>query len=116
MILDDAFVAAGDEDEMLDAGLARLFDDVLDQRLVHHRQHFLRDGLGRRQEPGAEAGHGKTALRTVHAVRSGEGNRETLRFVAQMSVQKPPFVLRRPTARPNQEPSRSKEPILLDVF
>ena len=56
MVLDHALVAAGDEDEMLDAGLARLVDHVLDQRPVDHRQHFLRHGLGRRQEAGAEAG------------------------------------------------------------
>ena len=37
MVLDDALVAAGDEDEMLDAGLARLVDHVLDQRPVDHR-------------------------------------------------------------------------------
>ena len=56
MVLDDALVAAGDEDEMLDAGLARLVDHVLDQRPVDHRQHFLGHGLGGGQEPGAEAG------------------------------------------------------------
>ena len=59
MILDDALVAAGDEDEMLDAGLAGLVDHVLDQRPVDHRQHLLRHGLGGRQEPGAEPGDGK---------------------------------------------------------
>src|SRR5262249_56719793 len=32
MVLDDGLVAAGDEDEMLDAGLARLVDHVLNQR------------------------------------------------------------------------------------
>ena len=63
MVLDDALVAAGDEDEMLDAGLARLVDHVLDQRPVDHRQHLLRHGLGGGQEPGAEPGDGKTALR-----------------------------------------------------
>ena len=56
MILDHRLVAAGDEDEMLDAGLARFVHHVLDQRAVDHRQHFLRHGLGRRQEAGAEAG------------------------------------------------------------
>ena len=56
MVLDDAFVAPGDEDEMLDAGLARFVHHVLDQRPVDHRQHFLRHGLGGRQEPGAEPG------------------------------------------------------------
>ncbi len=59
MVLDHAFVAAGDEDQMLDAGLARLIHHVLDERPVHHRQHFLRHGLGRRQEAGAEAGDGE---------------------------------------------------------
>ena len=62
MVLDDALVAAGDEDEMLDAGLARLVDHVLDQRPVDHRQHLLGHGLGGRQEAGAEAGHGKDRL------------------------------------------------------
>ena len=56
MVLDHALVAAGDEDEMLDAGLARLVDDVLDQRPVDDRQHFLRHGLGGGQEAGAEPG------------------------------------------------------------
>ena len=59
MVLDDALVAAGDEDEMLDAGLARLVDHVLDQRPVDDRQHFLRHGLGGGQEAGSEAGDGK---------------------------------------------------------
>ena len=62
MVLDDALVAAGDEDEMLDAGLARLVDHVLDQRPVDHRQHLLRHGLGRRQEPGAQSGDGKNGF------------------------------------------------------
>ena len=56
MVLDDALVAAGDEDEMLDAGLARLVDHMLDQRPVDDRQHLLRHGLGGGQEAGAEAG------------------------------------------------------------
>ena len=56
MVLDDALVAAGDEDEMLDAGLARLVDHVLDQRPVDDRQHLLGHRLGGGQEPGAEAG------------------------------------------------------------
>ena len=56
MVLDHALVAAGDEDEMLDAGLARLVDHVLDQRPVDHRQHLLRHGLGGGQEPGAQPG------------------------------------------------------------
>ena len=77
VILDDALVAAGDEDEMLDAGLAGLVHDVLDQRPVDHRQHLFRHGLGRRQEPGAEAGHGKNRLADgLHAVPFCQGSRE----------------------------------------
>jgi hypothetical protein len=48
MVLDDSLVAASDEDEMLDAGLARLVDHVLDQRAVDHRQHLLGHGFGGR--------------------------------------------------------------------
>src|SRR5262245_34891857 len=50
MVLDDSLVAAGDEDEVLDAGLARLVDHMLKQRPVDHRQHLLRHGLGVREE------------------------------------------------------------------
>jgi hypothetical protein len=57
MILDHGLVAAGHEDEMLDAGFARLVDHVLDQRAVDNRQHLLRHGLGGRQEPGAQTGN-----------------------------------------------------------
>ena len=54
VVLDDALVATGDEDEVLDPGFARLVDRVLDQRPVDDRQHFLGHGLGGRQEAGAE--------------------------------------------------------------
>ena len=62
MILDHALVAAGDEDEMLDAGVAGLVDHVLDQRPVDHGQHLFRHGLGGRQEAGAEPRNGKHGL------------------------------------------------------
>ena len=59
VVLDDALVAAGDEDEVLDAGGARLVDHVLDDRPVDDRQHLLRHGLGGGQKAGAEAGDGE---------------------------------------------------------
>src|SRR5579872_1236301 len=59
MIFDDAFVAARDENEMLDSSLASFVHHMLNQRPVDDRQHLLRHGLGRRQEPGAEPGYGE---------------------------------------------------------
>ena len=54
--------AAGDHAELLDPGRARLLDRVLDQRLVHDRQHFLGHRLGGRQEARAEAGDGQNGF------------------------------------------------------
>ena len=62
MVLDDALVAPGDEDEMLDAGGARLVDDVLDHRPVDDGQHLLRHRLGGGQEARAEAGDRKNGF------------------------------------------------------
>ena len=59
MVFQRAFAAAGDENELLDAGRARFVDRVLDQRAVDQRQHFLRHRLGRRQKARAETGDGK---------------------------------------------------------
>ena len=62
-------VAAGDEDEMLDAGFARLVDDILDDRPVDDRQHFLRNGLGGGQEPRSETGNREYCFANfLHAV------------------------------------------------
>ena len=59
MVLDHALVAAGDEDQMFDAGVARFVHHVLDQWPVDHRQHLLRHGFGGGQEAGPQAGHGE---------------------------------------------------------
>ena len=56
IVLERALAARGDEDELLDAGGARLVDRVLDQRPVDQRQDFLRHRLGGRQEPRPETG------------------------------------------------------------
>jgi hypothetical protein len=56
MVLDGALAAAGDEDQLLDAGRDGLLGRVLDQRLVDDGQHFLGIGLGGGQEAGAQAG------------------------------------------------------------
>ena len=59
VILDGVLAAAGDEDDVVDAGRDRFFDAVLDDRLVDERQHFLRLRLGGGKEAGAEAGGGE---------------------------------------------------------
>ena len=59
MILDGGLVASGDEDEFLDSGCRGLFHRILDQRLVDHRQHFLRHRLGGWKEPCSEAANRK---------------------------------------------------------
>src|SRR5215472_12490100 len=56
MVLDDAFVAAGDENEVLDAGLTGFIHHVLNQRTVDDRQHFLRHRLRGGQKTCTKAG------------------------------------------------------------
>ena len=84
MVLDDRLVAAGDEDEMLDARLARLVDDMLEHRPVDDGQHFLRHRLGGGQETRAEAGDRQNGFADwfVHvcsSCRSGGYDREARR-------------------------------------
>ena len=67
MILDDALVASGHEHEMLDAGFAGFIDDVLDQRPIDDRQHFLRHRLGGGQDAGAETGNREHGFAYLHA-------------------------------------------------
>ena len=66
VVLDRAFLARGDDDDLLDPGGDGLFDGVLDDRLVHQRQHFLGLRLGGRQEAGAPAGGREDGLANAH--------------------------------------------------
>ena len=54
VILDGALVAAGDDQDVVDAAFAGLLDHVLDHRLVDDRQHLFWLRLGCREEPGAK--------------------------------------------------------------
>ena len=56
MILDRVFTAAGDDDDVVDAGQHCLFDPVLDDRLVDQREHFLWLRFSGGQKSGAETG------------------------------------------------------------
>ena len=76
MILDRALAAAGDEDELLDAGRLGLLHRVLDERPVDDRQHLLGQGLGRRKKTGAEPGDREHCLANGFECHAGSvGNR-----------------------------------------
>ena len=67
VVLDRPLLAGGDDDHLLDARGNRLFDRVLDHRLVDEGQHFLRLGLRCRQEPSSPTGGGQDRLSDSHA-------------------------------------------------
>ena len=62
MVLDRVLAAAGDQDDVVDAGGDGLFDAVLNDRLVDERQHLLGLRLGGREKPRAESGGGEDRL------------------------------------------------------
>jgi hypothetical protein len=68
VVFDGALVAAGHKDHLAHAGGVGFFHRVLDQRLVHHRQHLLGLCLGGGQEAGTEAGHGENRLLTFMGI------------------------------------------------
>ena len=59
VVFDRALVAARHEDHFGHPRGGRLLHGVLDERLVDDREHFLRHGLGGRQESRAETVDGK---------------------------------------------------------
>ena len=62
VILDGVLVPPGDEDHVLDARRDALLDRILDQRLVHHRQHFLGNGLRRWKKSRSQTRHREDSL------------------------------------------------------
>ncbi|MNC24826.1 hypothetical protein D3C75_728910 [compost metagenome] len=62
VVFDRPLAATGDDGDFIQAGVQRLFNGILDQRLVHHRQHFLGHRLGRRQKTGAVTGRREETL------------------------------------------------------
>src|SRR5687767_14134337 len=82
MILERVLAAAGHEDHLLDPGLARFLDGILDERPVNDRQHFLGDRLGGRKETSAKTGNREDGLADgLHSGRSpslGSGSESSL--------------------------------------
>src|ERR1035437_1575811 len=93
VILDRPLLAAGDDDDLLDTGLDRLFDAVLDDRLVNEREHLLRLCLGGREEAGAPARRRKDRLAYAHLPSASIGRRggrlDELVVVAMDAVAQP---------------------------
>ncbi len=56
VILDRALAAAGDNDDVLDAGSHAFFSDILNLRLIDNGQHFFGLRFGGRQKTRAQAG------------------------------------------------------------
>jgi hypothetical protein len=53
MILDRAFTAPGNDQDIFDPGRKRFFNNILDRRFIDDRQHLLRRSFGNRQKPRA---------------------------------------------------------------
>src|SRR5699024_7001738 len=70
MVLERSLVAPGDHEDIAEAGIDGLFDDVLDRRLVDDGEHLLGGGLGRRKESGSQTGDGDHGLAngTLHYI------------------------------------------------
>ena len=62
VVLDAAFAAAGHKNELSKTGLDGFFDRVLNQRFVHHAQHFFGAGFGGGQKAGAQTGDGENGF------------------------------------------------------
>ena len=77
VVLQRGLAARGDEDELLDPRRARLVDGVLDERPVNEGHDLLRDGLGRRKEPGPEPRDGEDGFGdgSSHGVPHGQCGR-----------------------------------------
>ncbi|MND87023.1 hypothetical protein D3C80_790120 [compost metagenome] len=56
VVFQGALATTGDNGNLIQPSFQRFFNAVLDQWLVHHRQHFLGHGFGSRQEASAVTG------------------------------------------------------------
>jgi len=62
VVFDGGFTAARHDNDVLNARMQRLFDAVLNDRLVDDGEHFLGHGLGGWQKTGAQPGGGKNGF------------------------------------------------------
>jgi hypothetical protein len=71
MVLDGAFAASRDDDDVFDPGSYAFFDDVLNLWLVDHREHFFGLRFGGREESSTEACGGENGFADFAERRSG---------------------------------------------
>jgi hypothetical protein len=71
VIFDGLLAAAGDDENLIAAGGHGFFDSILDDGLVHQREHFFRLGFGGGQEAGSEAGGGEYSFGDFHLRHKG---------------------------------------------
>ena len=71
------FAAAGDDDDVLDAGSNGLFNAILDDGLVDQRQHLFRNDFGGRQKARAKAARRKNRFAYILSFMSPVLQRKT---------------------------------------
>ena len=74
MVRDRVLVAADDHEDVVDARGSRLFNDVLNRRLVDHRQHLFWHCLRRWEEARTKASGGNNGFHSLrrHAIHPSE--------------------------------------------
>ena len=92
VVFDGGLAAAGHDDDVLNAGMDRLFDAVLDDRLIDDRQHLFRLRLGGGQKAGAEPGGGKNGFANFGRA-SATSLRARMRHWQPTNCVSPPAVL-----------------------
>src|SRR5262249_21238771 len=70
MILDRIFAASGDDGDIANAGVDGFFDDILNERLVDKREHFLRLSLGGGKKSRPQSRRGKHCFCDAHLLSS----------------------------------------------
>ena len=70
IVLDRGLAAVGDDEDLLNARRDRFFYDVLEDGLVHQRQHLLGNALGVRQQSRPETGRRDYSFPYFHVLTS----------------------------------------------
>ena len=86
MILDGLLAAPGDDQDLVAAGSHRLFHPVLDDGLVHQRQHLFGLSFGGGQKAGAQAGGWENGFADFHSHEGGAASYEFMTVFIRVSL------------------------------